>query len=88
MGTDLSADGCAILSGRFRNLGEILTKSKGSLDEQPVIVCKVFHDGSFPAGYNGNCSGKEAIEKREVVTAQLQTPRFRNSKRIFMGWLP
>jgi hypothetical protein len=36
--------------------GKTLAKSKSSLDEQSFVICKVFHDGSFPAGYRCNCS--------------------------------
>jgi hypothetical protein len=41
---DLSADRGAILTDLLGYLGEALSNSQTSLDLNPVIICKVFHD--------------------------------------------
>jgi hypothetical protein len=56
------------------------------LDQKPVIIGEMFHSKSFPAGYK--CNFNWSNKKREVVTAQLQTPRIRISKCTFMRILP
>ena len=54
MSTDLSADRGTVFADLCSDTREVPTKSKTSLDHKPVVIGKMFHSESFPAGYREN----------------------------------
>ena len=54
MSTDLSADRGTVYADLCSDTREVPAKSKTSLDHKPVVIGKMFHSESFPAGYREN----------------------------------
>ena len=54
MSTDLSADRGTVFTDLCSDTRKVPAKSKTSLDHKSVVICKMFHSRSFPAGYREN----------------------------------
>lgn len=52
---DFAADRCPILSGPAGDTGKRPSEGERSLDQQTLVIVKMLHNRSFPAGYKDNC---------------------------------